>query len=197
MYQMALEMLFLSKARGQVLRMLFGLDGAPVHVREIERRTSLTYTAIRQELKKLEVLSLVTAHRDGNRLYYSANEEHPLFVDLHRIVLKTDGLVDVLRRALGSQGIVCAFVFGSMARGTADGRSDVDVMVVGDVGSREVSNRLFKVDGEVGREINAVTRTPGEIRASLDENDPFIAEVLGGAKLFVIGTQRELDAVVG
>ncbi len=81
---MKLERLFLSRARGEVLRLLFGLGRHSVHLRALERQTSLTYSALRQELKKLASLDLVVPRRDGNRLYYSANEAHPLFWDLHR-----------------------------------------------------------------------------------------------------------------
>jgi DNA-binding transcriptional ArsR family regulator len=64
-----LERIFLSRARGEVFRLLFGVLERELHVRAIEREAGLTIGAVREELKKLEALDLVTARRDGNRPY--------------------------------------------------------------------------------------------------------------------------------
>jgi predicted nucleotidyltransferase len=55
-------------------------------------------------------------------------------------LLKTVGLADVLRAALAglAERITVAFVYGSLARGTAEVNSDVDVMVIGSVAFGEV-----------------------------------------------------------
>jgi hypothetical protein len=58
-------------------------------------------------------LDLVENRRDGNRAYFSANREHPLFIDIHNLVIKTAGLVDVLKNALSTnEKIRLAFIFG-------------------------------------------------------------------------------------
>ena len=79
--------------------MLFGLADEGLHVREIERRSGLTIGTVQDELKKLHKLDLIVKREDGNRVYYSANIEHPLYQDIRNLVLKTNGLVDVLRSA--------------------------------------------------------------------------------------------------
>ncbi len=52
------------------------------------------------------------------------------------LMLKTAGAVDVLRAALASMAdrIDVAFIYGSLARGAEKAESDVDVMVIGEVG---------------------------------------------------------------
>ena len=191
-----LEKIFLSKARGEILRLLFGVNREAKHVREIERMTSLSYTAVRQELKKLAVLDLVKTRVDGNRTYYSANEEHPLYNEFHHIVLKTDGLVDVLKGALNRKGISCAFVYGSLAKGQDRARSDIDLFVIGTISSRKLSDLLYGIDVELGRELNSIVRTANELKESLDKGDTFIRGVITQPKIFVIGNQDELDAMV-
>ena len=172
--------------------MLFGLSEQELHVREIERRTGLNIRTIRQELKKLHRLDLVVARRDGNRLYYRANSEHPICADLKNIVLKTSGLVEVLRRALGSEGIHVAFVFGSLARADASARSDIDLMVVGDIGLRTLASRLSGVSEKVGREINPHVMTVAELKRRLSSNEHFLSHVLESPKLFVVGSEDDL-----
>jgi hypothetical protein len=51
------------------------------------------------ELKKLLRLDLVIKQKDGNRLYYRANRDQPLYPDIHALALKSNGLVDILRQA--------------------------------------------------------------------------------------------------
>ena len=81
-------------------------------MRDIERKSGFAIGTIQGELKKLSELDLILKEKDGNRTYYRANKSHPLYSDIHNLVLKTSGLVDVLRNALGTEKIKLAFVFG-------------------------------------------------------------------------------------
>ena len=91
-----LSELLSSRTRASMLRLLFGLNPVPLHAREIERRAGVTIGSVRQEAAKLVRLGLVTLRKDGNRLYCEANRRQPLYEDIHRMVLKTAGLTDVL-----------------------------------------------------------------------------------------------------
>ena len=104
-----------SQIRAEIFRLLFGLSDRELHVREIQRQSGLTIGTVQQELTKLSSLDLVKSRRDGNRLYYRANKDHPLFSEFHGLVIKTSGLVDVLSIALADLPILLAFVFGSVA----------------------------------------------------------------------------------
>ena len=55
--------------------------------------------------------------------------------DLRRLVMKTSGLVDIVRSALApiAGEIVAAFVFGSVAKGVDTVSSDIDLMIVSGV----------------------------------------------------------------
>src|SRR5437763_1351488 len=78
---------------------------------------------------------------------------------------RDNGLADVLRRALEKEKrINVAFIFGSLAQSRERAHSDVDLLVVGDVGLRAVSNLLDGAAEKVGREINPKVFTPQEFR---------------------------------
>jgi DNA-binding transcriptional ArsR family regulator len=81
-----------SKIRSEIFRMLFGVDGEALHMREIERRSGLSIGTNQQEIKKLLRLNLIIKRKDGNRIYYQANKEHPLYPEIRNMVLKTAGL---------------------------------------------------------------------------------------------------------
>lgn len=157
-------------------------------MRELERRTGLSDATVRQELKKLTRLGVVEARRDGNRTYYRANDAHPLYPDIRNLVLKTSGLTDVLREALGeAEDIELAFVFGSVAGDNAKAHSDVDLMVIGTIGLRQLSRHLSGLEAKLGREVNPHVLTPEEFTRRANEGDHFITAVLKGPRLFVVG----------
>jgi len=184
-----------SKARAEVLRLLFDGRNLEVHSRELERLSGIADSALRRELGRLTKLELVQRRKSGNRVYYRANEQHPLYPEIRNLVAKTAGLAGVLRAALADPAVRAAFVFGSAARGEMGAQSDVDLMVIGELGLRRVADLLAGVHDAVGREINPHVFTPAEYRRRLAEKDHFLNSVIGGPKLFVVGDENELAAM--
>lgn len=185
-----------SKIRAEIFRMLFGPVDLSLHVREIERRSGLTIGTVRAELQKLLSLNLIQKQKDGNRLYYRANKAHPLYPDIRSLVLKTTGLVDVIRNLLKQDPeIKTAFVFGSIARHEEVAASDVDLMVIGDVGLRKLTGVLTGVPDQIGREINPHVLTIKEFIKRKVSGDHFISRVLASPKIFIIGNENELAAM--
>lgn len=184
-----------SRVKAEIFRLLFGIDGQELHVREMARRAGLAEATVRQELRRLSRLGVVEARKDGNRTCYRANVSHPLHPDIRNLVLKTDGLVGVLREALGHEGVRLAFVFGSLAGGTERASSDVDLMVIGRATLRDVSGRLGRVSGTLGREVNPHVLTPGEFMRRRKAREHFLTRVLDSPRLFVIGRDDELEGL--
>ena len=184
-----------SKVKAEVLRLLFVTVGQELHVREIARRADLSEATVRQELTRLAGLGVVASRRAGNRIYYSANADHPLYADIRSLVLKTSGLIEVLRARLDHPKIQIAFVFGSIAAGTDGASSDVDLMVIGSIGMRELSGLLAGAQEILGREVNPHILTPKEYVERRKKGDHFLTEVVGSRKLFAIGAGDELEAM--
>jgi predicted nucleotidyltransferase len=163
-------------------------------MREIERLTDFAIGTIQQELKKLVSMNLLKRTRDGNRVYYEANIFYPLYPELHRIVLKTTGLTDLLKKALeGNEKIRIAFIYGSIATGMEKAESDVDLMIIGDVGLRRLSTLLSVVPDQIGREINPHTLSSEEFIRKKAEGNHFLTTVLSEQKIFIIGSEDELN----
>lgn len=181
-----------SRVKAELLRLLFGLSQPELHLRELGRQSGLSLSTVQQELRRLTRVGLVTARKDGNRIYYRANSDHPVHRDLCALVLKTDGLAGVLQPALKTAEVSLAFVFGSVARGDTGAGSDVDLMVIGEVGLRKLTSLLSGIAGRVGREINPHVMTPEEFAKRKADRDHFVTSVLGSPKLFVKGTEHEL-----
>jgi predicted nucleotidyltransferase len=181
-----------SKIRSEIFRLLFGVNRKELHVREIERQTGFSIGTVRQELQKLVKLQLLKTRKDGNRLYYCSNREHPLFPDIRNLVLKTSGLVEVLKNALKDKGITIAFIFGSIATSQEGARSDVDLMVIGQANLRSLSSWLNTATEKIGRDINPHVLKEDEFKKRKNEGDHFLSTVLRSPRLFIIGNEDEL-----
>jgi len=184
-----------SRARAEIFRLLFSGIEEELHIREIQRRSGLNDSTIRQELRKLVRLDLVTGRRDSNRVYYRSNKANPLYPEIRNLVLKTSGLADVLKGALEDDRIHLAFVFGSIARGEETAGSDVDLFIIGEVGLRAVSKMLSGVSEKIGREINPHAMHQDEFRKRLKAGDHFISSVIDSPKIFIVGSENDIEAM--
>ena len=103
--------------------------------------------------------------------------------------MKTVGLVEVLSAALVPYGskIVLAFVYGSVAQGTYTAKSDVDLMIVGNLDVVDLHRAIVQVEDKLRRTVNYSLFSPEEFRMERDNADSFVSSVLSGPKLLVIG----------
>jgi len=103
----------------------------------------------------------------------------------------------VLKRALDKKSVKVAFVFGSIADGQEGAGSDVDLMVIGEVGLRIVSRWLSGISEEIGREVNPHVMSVKEFRKRKQSGEHFLSRVLGASKLFIVGNEDELGEMGG
>ena len=181
-----------SRVRAEFFRLLFGIHDHELHLREIERQSGFTIGTVRQEAEKLLRNALVIKRIDGNRTYYSANKDHPLYPEIHSLTLKTVGLRDILLTRLKPADIQFAFVFGSIASGSICADSDIDLFIIGNIGLRELSGLLGDAADIIGREINIQVMKLQNYSQKRAENEHFITYVLSSPKLMIIGAEHEL-----
>jgi predicted nucleotidyltransferase len=180
--------------RRQVLGLLLLRPEEVLHGREIARRTGLPAGTLTRELKKLADAGLLNQERRGNQVLYSANRSSPIYTELAAILRKTSGLADVVAESLASLSsrIDIAFVFGSVARGQETSGSDVDLLIVGSVGFGAVVDALHPVQQRLSREINPKIFSAREWKARLKQKNPFVIDLLGKPKIFLLGTENDL-----
>jgi predicted nucleotidyltransferase len=151
-----------------------------------------------KELARLHKVGLLEQHLVGNQVHFCANQSHPVYQELSSILRKTIGLADVLRAALASASthINVAFIFGSIARSTETAASDIDVMIIGTVDYGSVVGLLYDAQTMLHREINPKVYSPSEWREKITGKSPFATEIQSKPKIFLIGTQNDLDELV-
>jgi uncharacterized protein len=102
----------------------------------------------------------------------------------------------LLAKALSSETkIKIAFIFGSFARKEEKAISDVDLMVIGDIGLRKLTGLLMDVSTKLGQEINPYRLSVDEFIKRKKEKEHFLQEVLKSPKIFITGTEDELKAM--
>lgn len=188
-------LLFPLQYRGKALALLLLRPERNLHVREIARLTGTVAGTMSKELDRLNKAGLLLRHRVGNQVRFSANVQHPVYPELSALLRKTLGLADVLTSALAQAAdrIAVAFVFGSVARAGETAHSDIDIMLIGQVGFAEVIELLYEAQTTLQREINPKIFSVDEWQAKIQTNSSFVLDVLGKPKIFLIGNQNDLN----
>lgn len=184
-------------ARRSVLALLYGHADEEFYLRQVVRMTGMGVGPIQRELRALAKAGIIRRRVHGHQVFFRANPDCPIFAELRGIVTKTVGAGDVLRAALQplAQRIRVAFIYGSVARGAETGRSDIDVMVIGDVGFWEVSDAVTPAQDGLNREVNTTVYSVREFQEKARAGHHFVSEVLRGDKVFLIGDNSELGRV--
>jgi predicted nucleotidyltransferase len=149
-------------------------------------------------LAKFTKAGILRKSRNGNRIYFQADEQCPVFPGLKTLLVKTSGMVDVLHGELWPMAsqIKVAAVYGSIATGSETSRSDVDLLVVGSVKMIDLVPLLERASRKLRREINPTIYTPTEL-AQKATSSHFVKSVLGKPLLFILGTSSGLEAISG
>ena len=113
-----------------VLGLLYVRPDKTFYTKEILRRTGMGVATIKRELDRMVAAGILTMKKIGNQHHYQANPACPIYAELIAIVRKTFGIGDVLREALAphQDGVVLAFIYGSIAKGEEKATSDIDLM---------------------------------------------------------------------
>jgi len=180
------------RTRGAVLSVLYGHIGEAFYLRQLARLTNITLGAVQRELRQLVDAGLVSRKTVGMQIFYTANQESPVFAEIKSLIIKTVGMHDVLLAALAPlrKKIIVAFVYGSVAQSSESTRSDVDLMIVGTVDFGDVVEKIAEAQRILNREINPTVYSVKEFRKKAREN--FLMTVLAGKKLFIIGDENVL-----
>lgn len=186
-----------TKTQQRVLGLLFGQPDASFYATELMKRTGSGSGAAQRALAKLENSGLVTVSRVGHQKHYQANHASPLFRELEGIVRKTVGLAEPLRHALAplANEIRAAFVYGSVAKGTDRGQSDIDLLVLSDTLTYgEVFSALETARVALGRTINPTVYAAAELAKRVKGKNAFMTRILEQPKLWVLGSEHDLAA---
>src|SRR3990172_2815623 len=125
------DMLF-STVRRHVLSVMLLHPQKTWYLSQLARHLKAAPSHLHRELAALTEAGILTRRVEGRQTYFAANPVCPFLSELTGLLRKMVGAPAVLQQALHKvrPNIRCAFIYGSVARGTEEPDSDVDLMVV-------------------------------------------------------------------
>ncbi len=195
----SLATILFPKARRAVLGLMLSHPDRAFYLREIVGLTGLGIGHLQREFERLAEAGIIRRFTQGRHVYFQADQTCPIYNELRGIVLKTVGVADEMRRALLPlrKRIRVAFIYGSVARGSENSASDVDLMVVGDVTLAEVVDAVRETETILLRPVNPTVYPWKEFTAKLAASQHFLTKVMGRDKLMLMGGEDDLAALSG
>ena len=159
--------LITSETRIKLLRKFFLNSSTKAHLRGLETEFGESSNAIRLELNRFEEAGLLHSLRDGNKKVYQANRDHPLFGDIHSIIIKEAGIDRVIDKVIHRLGnLICIYLTGDFARGKDS--PVIDLILVGENIDREyLARKVVQAEEMVGRKVSYVVLHPDEAESHL------------------------------
>ena len=164
--------LITSQTRIKLLKKFFLNSSTRSHLRGLEAEFGESSNSIRIELNRFEEAGLLHSVRDGNKKLYQANSEHPLYTDIHNIILKETGIDRVIEKVIHRLGnLLSVYLVGDFAHGK-DSRV-IELILVGDDIDREyLSRKVIQAEKLVGRKVSYTILDPGEAERQLENLKP-------------------------
>lgn len=148
-----LETLVTSKTRIRLLVKFFLNAATRSYLRDLEAEFDESTNAIRQELNRFEEAGMLKSEMEGNKKIFFANTKHPLFGDIHNILLKYTGIDKVIEHVLERiGGLQEAWLIGDFAKGKDSPVIDL-VLVADDLNMEALISYIAKAEELSGRKI--------------------------------------------
>ncbi|MEW6328963.1 MAG: nucleotidyltransferase domain-containing protein [Candidatus Micrarchaeota archaeon] len=189
-----LERLFKSKTTVRLLGLL--LFGKPLHIREIARRIDITPIYVKKELENLERLGLVSSAKVGNLSVWEINKLSPIYKEMKDIFLKTESLGGYLQEVFKKTSVEFALIYGSFAKGTENEKSDIDLLIVGEIKQSVLINTISGIERKISREINYIVWTKEEFLKNAKKKHHLLINIIKNPVIMIKGDENEFRKFV-
>jgi hypothetical protein len=167
-----LSTLISSKTRVKLLLKFFLNSNTRSYLRSLETEFGESTNAIRIEINRFEQAGMLTSEVLGNKKMFRANLEHPLFNEIHSILLKYVGLDRIVEDVIERLGEVKrVYVVGEFSKGLDSGL--IDLVFVGDIDQNYLINLIEKTEKLVSRKIRYIIYSETEfVKSKTDQLNP-------------------------
>lgn len=167
-----LSSLITSQTRIKLLRKFFLNSNTRAHLRGLESEFGDSSNAIRIELNRFEQAGLLNSSRDGNKKIFQANSKHPLYLDIHNIILKETGIDQVIEKVIHRIGnLVAVYLIGDFARGKDS--QVIEMIFVGDnIDGEYLARKVLQAEELISRKVKYIVLDPAEADIRLEVMKP-------------------------
>jgi len=159
-----IESLITSKTRIKLLLKFFFNSQTKSYLRSLEKEFGESSNAIRIELNRFEEAGMLKSEYVGNRKYFQANTEHPLYNDVNNILKKFIGIDKIIDRITSQIGdLEAAYVTGDFAKGRDS--KIIDLVLVGkNLDNNFIGNLVEKAQELIDRRIRYILLTADQMQ---------------------------------
>lgn len=160
--------LITSKTRIKLLLKFFLNANNTGYLKNLEAEFEDSSNGIRVELNKFEEAGLLNSESVGNKKVFRANTEHPLFSDIHSILIKYIGIDFLIERVIERLGNISkVYLIGSIAKGLDV--PIIDIIIVGDIDKNYLNQLIDKTQPLLKKEIRYILYGKSEFESKKDE----------------------------
>jgi len=147
-----IDALISSKTRIKLLLKFFLNSHATAYLRSLESEFGESSNAIRIELNRLENAGLLLSSSNGNKKIFQANTGHPLFKEIHNIIMKQIGLDQVVENVINRLGEVQkVYLVGDFSKGIDS--QVIDLIFIGNFDKSYLTALVEKAEKLIKRKI--------------------------------------------
>ncbi len=144
-----------SKTRIKLLLKFFLNSETTSYLRGLESEFGESTNSIRIELNRLEEAGMLISSLKGNKKYFKSNTEHPLYTEIHNILLKYIGFDKIIEGVVERLGYVeKVFVTGEFAKGLDS--QIIDLVFIGDVDTQYLIRLIERTEELIHRKIRYI-----------------------------------------
>lgn len=143
------------------------------YLRGLEGEFGDSTNAIRLELNRFEEAGMLRSYSKGNKKFFQANTEHPLFNEVHNLVMKYVGIDRIVENVVERLGDVYAvYLGGDFSRGING--DIIDLIFVGKVNREYLIQLIDKVEPMVKRKVRYLIYETNEEFESAWQKRPLV-----------------------
>ncbi len=147
-----LETLISSKTRIKLLLKFFLNSKMTAYLRSLEGEFGDSTNAIRLELNRLENAGMLSSFMDGNKKMFTANTKHPLFGEVHNILLKHIGIDRLIEGIVNRLGAVeRVYLSGQFAKGLDS--PIIDIILIGAIDQAYLIRLIGRIEPIIKRKV--------------------------------------------
>lgn len=164
-----IETLISSKTRIKLLLKFFLNSNTTAYLRSLESEFGESTNGIRIELNRLEDAGMLTSSLQGNKKIFRANTKHPLFSEIHSILLKHIGLDSIIETVVKRLGDVQKVLLaGAFSKGMDS--QIIDLIFIGNVDKAYLVELVDRAEELINRKIRYLIYSEEEA-AKMDWSD--------------------------
>ena len=154
-----------SKMRVRILMRLFLNPSQQAYLRELSDEFNASPSQVREELNNLRKTGLLECDRRGRQTFYKANQQHPLYPELHSMVRKALGMDHILESIVDRLGeLDKVILLDDYAQGKDTGI--IDLLLIGKINNENLIDIVTKSEKYIGRKIRTLVMDGSEYTKS-------------------------------